>query len=94
MSKTWIFKYTLALAKELLGLIRSKFDTIPYPDGQIRLDGDKLRKEGADEKMMLIKELQGTLEETGLRAQMKKQAENAQAMQQAFSKVPTLIYIG
>ncbi len=94
MSKTWIFKYTLALAKELLGLIRSKFDNIPYPDGQIRLDGDKLRKEGADEKMMLIKELQGTLEETGLRAQMKKQAENAQAMQQAFSKVPTLIYIG
>jgi hypothetical protein len=94
MSKTWIFKYTLALAKELLGLIRSKFASIPYPDGQITLDGDKLRKEGADEKMMLIKELQGTLEETGLRAQMKKQAENAQAMQQAFSKVPTLIYIG
>jgi len=49
MSRTWIFRYTLALAKELLGIIRSKFDNIPYPDGQIRLDGDKLRKEGADE---------------------------------------------
>lgn len=94
MSRTWIFRYTLALAKELLGIIRSKFDNIPYPDGQIRLDGDKLRKEGADEKALLIKELQDTLDETGLRAQMKKQMENAQAMQQMFSKVPTLIYVG
>jgi hypothetical protein len=94
MSKTWVFRYTLALAKELLGIIRSKFDNIPYPDGQIRLDGDKLRKEGAEEKMMLIKELQGTLEETGMKAQMKKQTENAEAMRQMFNKVPTLIYVG
>jgi hypothetical protein len=94
MSKTWIFKYTLALSKELLGIIRSKFENIPYPDGQIRLDGNVLRKEGADEKMLLIKELRETLEETGLRAQMRKNAENAQAMQQMFSKAPTLIYVG
>jgi hypothetical protein len=94
MSKTWIYKYTLALAKELLGIIRSKFDSIPYPDGQIRMDGDKLRKEGAEEKMVLIKELRDTLEETGLRAQMKRQTENAVATQQVFSKVPTLIYVG
>jgi len=94
MSRTWIFRYTLALAKELLGLIRSKFDNIPYPDGQIRLDGDKLRKEGADEKMMLIKELRETLEETGLQAQIKKQTENSQNMQSMFANVPTLIYIG
>ncbi len=94
MSRTWIFKYTLALAKELLGIIRSKFASIPYPDGQITLDGDKLRKEGADEKMLLIKELRETLEETGQRAQMKKQLENAQSMQQVFSKVPSLIYVG
>jgi hypothetical protein len=94
MSKTWIFKYTLALSKELLGIIRSKFENIPYPDGQIKLDGNALRKEGADEKMILIKELRETLEETGLRAQMRKNAENAQAMQQMFSKAPTLIYVG
>jgi len=94
MSKTWIFKYTLALSKELLGIIRSKFENIPYPDGQIKLDGNTLRKEGADEKMLLIKELRETLEETGLRAQMRKNTENAQAMQQMFSKVPTLIYVG
>jgi hypothetical protein len=94
MSKTWIFKYTLALAKELLGIIRSKFDNIPYPDGQIRLDGNTLRKEGTDEKMMLIKELRDTLEQTGHRAQMQKQMENSENMQKMLANIPTLIYVG
>ena len=94
MSKTWIYKYTLALAKELLGIIRSKFENIPYPEGQIRLDGEVLRREAATEKENLIKELRETLEETGHAAQMKKQLENAKAMQETFGKIPTLIYIG
>ena len=94
MSRTWIFLYTLALAKELLGIIRSKFENIPYPDGQIRLDGATLRKEGEVEKERLIKQLRDTLEETGLRAQMKKAAENSVATKQMFTNVPSLIYIG
>jgi hypothetical protein len=94
MSRTWIFKYTLALAKELLGIIRSKFENIPYPDGQIRLDGELLRREAVTEKEMLIKELRETLEETGMQAQMKKQAENSKNMQEMFKNIPTLIYIG
>jgi hypothetical protein len=94
MSKTWIFKYTLALAKELLGIIRSKFSEIPYPDGEIKLDGELLRREAVDEKESLIKELRETLEETGMQAQMKKQMENSKAMQDMFRNVPSLIYIG
>jgi hypothetical protein len=94
MSRTWIFKYTLALAKELLGIIRSKFENIPYPDGVIRLDGELLRREGITEKEQLIKELRETLEETGQQAQMKKQMENSENMQKMFRNVPTLIYIG
>lgn len=94
MSRTWIFKYTLALAKELLGIIRSKFENIPYPDGQIRLDGEILRREAIAEKEALIKELRETLEETGMQAQMKKQMENSKNMQEMFKNIPTLIYIG
>jgi len=94
MSRTWIFKYTLALAKELLGIIRSKFSEIPYPDGEIKLDGELLRREAIDEKEALIKELRETLEETGQQAQMKKQMENTKAMQEMFRNVPTLIYVG
>ncbi len=94
MSKTWIYKYTLALAKELLGIIRSKFAEIPYPDGEIKLDGELLRREAIDEKEALIKELRETLEETGQQAQMKKQMENAKAMQEVFRNIPNLIYVG
>jgi len=94
MSRTWIFKYTLALAKELLGIIRSKFSEIPYPDGEIKLDGEILRREAIEEKEALIKELRETLEETGMQAQMKKQMENAKAMQEVFRNIPNLIYVG
>lgn len=94
IGKNWIFRYTLALAKETLGNVRSKYDNVPIPDQIIKLDGDLLRREGKEERELLIKELRETLEETGLQAQMKKQAENAKMMQEIFSKIPYTIYIG
>jgi hypothetical protein len=94
IGKNWIFRYTLALAKETLGNVRGKYDNVPIPDQIIKLDGDLLRREGKDERELLIKEIRDTLEQTGLQAQMKKQAENAKMMQEMFNKVPTLIYIG
>jgi hypothetical protein len=94
MSRTWVFKYTLALAKELLGIIRSKFENIPYPDGLIKMDGDTLRREAAAEKDALIKELRDTLEQTGQQAQIRKQMENSENMQKMLANVPTLIYVG
>lgn len=93
IGRNWIFRYTLALSKETLGNIRSKYEKVPIPDADIRLDGEMLRREGKDEREILIKEIRETLEETGLQAQMKKQAENAKFMQEMYQKVPTLIYI-
>ena len=40
MSKQWIRKYTLALCKELLGIIRSKYGSIPIPGGNFIRWGD------------------------------------------------------
>ena len=94
IGKNWIYRYTLALAKETLGNVRGKYDNVPIPDQIIKMDGDLLRREGKEEREILIKELRETLEQTGLQAQMKKQAENAKMMQELFGKVPTLIYIG
>jgi len=94
IGRTWIFKYTLALAKETLGLIRSKYENVPIPDAIIKLDGELLRRESKEEKDELIKEIRETLEQTGLQAQMKKQAENAKYMNEVFSLIPNLIYVG
>jgi hypothetical protein len=94
IGRLWVYRYTLALAKELLGIIRSKYEEIPIPDSTIRLDGETLRREAAQEKEALVKEIRETLEQTGQQAQYKKQMENAQAMQSIFLHVPNLIYIG
>jgi hypothetical protein len=94
MGRLWVYRYTLAIAKELLGSIRSKYQEIPIPDATIRMDGETLRREAQQEKDNLIKEIRETLEQTGLQAQYKKQMENAQAMQNIFTRVPNLIYVG
>jgi hypothetical protein len=41
----------------------------------------------------IIKELRETLEQTGQQAQLKKQMENAEAMQNIFRHIPNPIYI-
>jgi hypothetical protein len=93
IGRNWVYRYTLALAKEVLGNIRSKYENIPIPDAQIRLDGDTLRRESAQEKDNLIKEIRETLEQTGHQAQMKKHMENAEAMQAMFKFIPVPFYI-
>lgn len=91
--KLWIYRYCLATAKELLGNIRAKYQEIPIPDAQIRMDGEVLRREAAQEREALIKELRETLEETGNKAQLQKHMENAEAMNSIFRHIPTPIYI-
>ena len=42
--RQWIRRYTLALAKDLLGIIRSKYATMPIPNGELQMDGEALFK--------------------------------------------------
>jgi hypothetical protein len=93
IGRLWIYRYTLAIAKELLGNIRSKYQEVPIPDASIRLDGELLRREAQQECDELIKELRETLEQAGKQMQMKKQMENSEAMRQIFNHVPMPIYI-
>lgn len=48
--RQWIRQYTLALCKELLGLIRSKFQSIPIPNADLQLNGESLVSAGKEEK--------------------------------------------
>jgi hypothetical protein len=93
VGRQWIFKYTLALAKELLGNIRDKYESIPIPDAEVRLNGSELIQQGREEKEALMTQLRETLEQTGKKAQLEKEKENAQAMQEIFQKIPLPIYI-
>lgn len=94
VGKQWIRKYTLAVAKELLGAIREKYSTIPIPGSEISLDGGALRAEASAEKDALITELRENLEELSRRNQFEKKAAEAQQLQEVLQKVPLAIYIG
>ena len=91
--RQWIRKYTLALAKEMLGGIRGKYQTIPIPGDNTTLDYARLLSEASSEKDALIEELQKLLEETTRLKQLERKNAEAQQSQETFAKVPYPIYI-
>lgn len=92
--KNWIQRYTLALAKQVLGIIRSKYSSIPYPQGQTSLDGQTLRTEAKEEQDNLVQELKLVLEQTSMHKLLQKKSQMAQNLQLINSKVPLRIFIG
>jgi hypothetical protein len=94
VGKQWIRKYTLALAKELLGAVREKYSTIPIPGSEVSLDGAALRAEAQTEKDFLIEQLRENLEEVSRKMQFENRNTEAQQTQEMLQKVPLSIYIG
>jgi hypothetical protein len=94
VGKQWIRKYTLALAKELLGAIREKYSTIAIPDGEVSLDGAALRSEAQTEKDMLMQQLRENLEELSRKNQFEKNAHESNHHQEMLRKVPLKLYVG
>jgi len=62
IGRQWIRQYSLALCKELLGLIRSKFSSIPIPGSDLTLNGADLLSSGKEEKTNLRTQLKEMLE--------------------------------
>jgi hypothetical protein len=94
MGRNWIRKYTLALAKELLGIIRSKYASLPLPNGEVNMDGEALKSEGREEKANLLEELNTFLEAVSKKEQAITEQEVANAQQEVLNKAPLKIYIG
>ena len=94
VGKQWIRKYGLALCKELLGMVRSKYGTIPIPNSEVSLDGDTLRAEATAEKEQLMEQLREMLDQTSNKALLEADREAADNLQEKLKKVPYPIYIG
>ena len=94
VGRQWIRKYGLALTKELLGIVRSKYVTIPVPNAETTLDGDTLRAEASAEKELLITQLREMLEQTSRKALLEADKDEAEFLQEKLQKVPYPIYIG
>ncbi len=94
VGKNWIRKYGLALCKELLGIIRSKYGSVPIPNAEVNLDGETLRSEGTAEKEGLITQLREDLEAASRKNMMEADSEEAARLQEKLQKVPLPIFVG
>lgn len=93
VGKQWIKQYALATAKEILGYVRGKYQTVPVPGAEVTLNSGDLILAATNEKIALLEKLRADLDETSRKAQLEKQANEAQFINQTLLNVPLPIYI-
>jgi len=94
VGRQWIFKYTLALAKENLGYIRGKYQTVPVPGAEATLNQADLLTDARTEKDNLLTNLREMLNETSRGKQMESQSQEADFLRSTLSQVPLTIHVG
>lgn len=94
VGRQWVFEYTLALCKEMLGYVRGKYSTVPIPDQNMTLNQSDLLSAATSEKTALIERLRVYLDETSKRALLERRAQESDFKRQEISNVPMTIYIG
>ena len=94
MGRTWIFKYGVALVKETLGYVRSKYSSIPIPNAEVTLNGAELVSQGKAEQEALITQLREFLDKLTKEAMLTRQNAEATQMSEILGKVPLKIYVG
>jgi hypothetical protein len=94
MGRAWIIKYGAATAKEMLGLVRGKYSTVPIPNSEVTLNGSELTSQGQAEKEALITQLREFLDKMTREAMLTRQNAEATQMNEILAKVPLKIYVG
>jgi len=93
MGRSWIFRYALALSKEMLGMVRGKYSNVPIPNGEVTLNGADLMSQGQSEKEALITQLREFLEKMTREQMITRQNTEATQMMEIYAKVPLKIYV-
>lgn len=88
VGRQWVRQYSLALAKELLGLIRSKFSSVPIPGGDLQLNGSDLISQGREEKENLRTKLAEMLEELTYSKMLEDEAVASDSLTNILKKIP------
>ena len=88
MARQWARQYTLALCKELLGMIRSKFSSIPIPGAELTLDGADLKSTAKEEKEKLKTDLKEMLDSMTYNKLIEVKAAEVDNLQKILKAVP------
>ena len=88
MARQWVRQYALALAKELLGMIRSKFSSVPIPGGELQLDGSDLKSSAKEEKDKLRTDLKEMLDSMTYNKLIETKAAEIDNIQKILKSIP------
>jgi len=94
IGRSWIFEYTLALCKEMLGYVRGKYSTIPIPGDNVTLNQADLLASATTDKAALIEKLRGYFDETSREALLERRKNESDYAQSELNKTPMTIFIG
>ena len=94
IGRAWIFEYTLALSKEMLGYVRNKYSQIPIPGAEVTLNGDTLTASAQTTKDALITRLREYFDQTSRQSMLERRAAEADFSQNELNKTPMTIFIG
>ena len=94
VGRDWIYRYTLALAKELLAYVRGKYQTVPVPGSEATLNQADLLADARTEKTALIENLRDMLDQTSRQAQLERKANEGENLNRTLKEVPMTIFIG
>ena len=91
--KQWIYEYALALASELLGLVRGKYTTINIPGDETTLNSADLISKGKDTQQKLRDQLRQDFEDMSRQKQLERKQTENQTVAETLNQIPMLIYI-
>jgi hypothetical protein len=88
IGRQWIRQFCLALAKELLGLIRSKFSTVPIPGADLTLNGTDLVSQGREEQTEMVTQLKEMLDSMTYNKLLEVKASEVDSLQKILKSIP------
>ena len=94
IGKQWIRRFALAITKEMLGQVRSKFGSIPIPGDQVQLNGANLIQDGRAEQESLREELKATLDELTYTSLNEKDVSAVETTNKMQERIPLPIIVG
>jgi len=94
VGRQWIFEYSLAIVKEILGYVRGKYSQIPIPGSEVTLNQSDLISAATAEKAALIERLRAYFDTTSRKTLLEKKAEEGAAQNKIISEVPMVIFVG
>ena len=94
VGKQWVYRYALALAKELLAYVRGKYTSVPVPGAEATLNQADLLTDARAEKTELLTTLREMLDQTSRQSQLERKANETDNLRKTLGDVPMTIYIG